>query len=77
VNRPCGYESGLGKSFPENTEAVQKFAAATYLTGFGPRRGFFTLPNTILHEGPRQQAEFLNRLQQSLSNQLGWAFRRC
>ena len=31
--------------------------------GLGPGGGFFTLPNTILHEGPRQQAEFLNELQ--------------
>jgi beta-glucosidase len=42
---------------------VRKFAAGTYLKGFGPGGGFFTLPNTILHEGPRQQAEFLNQLQ--------------
>ena len=31
--------------------------------GIGPGGGFFTLPNTILHEGTRQQAEFLNELQ--------------
>ena len=63
MNMPCVYESGLGNSTPEKTEAVQKFAAGTYIKGFGPGGGFFTLPNTILHEGPRQQAEFLNRLQ--------------
>jgi beta-glucosidase len=63
MNMPCVYESGLGNSIPEKTEAVQKFAAGTYLRGFGPGGGFFTLPNTILHEGPRQQAEFLNQLQ--------------
>src|SRR5689334_20145828 len=63
MNMPCVYEEGLGKTIHEKTEAVQKFAAGTYLQGFGPGGGFFTLPNTILHDGPRQQAEFLNRLQ--------------
>jgi beta-glucosidase len=63
MNMPCVYEGGLGGGIPEKMEAVQKFAAGTYLPGFGPGGGFFTLPNTILHEGTRQQAEFLNRLQ--------------
>jgi beta-glucosidase len=63
MNMPCVYEEALGKTIPEKTEAVQKFAAGTYLQGFGPGGGFFTLPNTILHEGTRQQAEFLNKLQ--------------
>jgi beta-glucosidase len=63
MNMPCVYEQGLGKTIPEKTDAVQKFAAGTYLHNFGPGGGFFTLPNTILHEGPRQQAEFLNKLQ--------------
>lgn len=64
MNMPCVYESGLGRGIPEKTDAVQKFAAGTLIKGFGPGGGFFTLSNTILHEGPRQQAEFLNRLQQ-------------
>jgi beta-glucosidase len=63
MNMPCVYEQALGKTIPEKNAAVQKFAAGTYLQGFGPGGGFFTLPNTILHEGPRQQAEFLNLLQ--------------
>jgi beta-glucosidase len=63
MNMPCVYESGLGKSIAEKTAAVQKFAAGTYVPGIGPGGGFFTLPNTILHEGPRQQATFLNQLQ--------------
>jgi len=63
MNMPCVYESGLGKSVAEKTEAVQRFAAGTWRKDFGPGGGFFTLSNTILHEGPRQQAEFLNRLQ--------------
>jgi beta-glucosidase len=63
MNMPCVYESELGNTIGKKTEAVQKFAAGTLVKGFGPGGGFFTLPNTILHEGPRQQAEFLNRLQ--------------
>lgn len=63
MNMPCVYESGLGRSIAEKTEAVQRFAAGTWRKDFGPGGGFFTLSNTILHEGPRQQAEFLNRLQ--------------
>ena len=63
MNMPCVYEEALGGNIPEKTAAVQRFAAGTYLKGFGPGGGFFTLPNTILHEGPRQQVEFLNRLQ--------------
>jgi len=63
MNIPCVYESALGNTIAEKTEAVQKFAVGTLLEKFGPGGGFFTLPNTILHEGPRQQAEFLNRLQ--------------
>ncbi len=63
MNMPCVYESELGNTMLEKTKAVQKFVDGTFLKGFGPGGGFFTLPNTILHEGPRQQAEFLNRLQ--------------
>jgi beta-glucosidase len=63
MNMPCVYEAGLGDNIPEKTAAVQKFAAGSYLKGLGPGGGFFTLPNTILHEGTRQQAAFLNQLQ--------------
>lgn len=63
MNMPCVYDGGLGNSIAEKTAAVQQFAAGTYVPGLGPGGGFFTLPNTILHEGPRQQAEFLNQLQ--------------
>ncbi len=63
INMPCVYVQELGRTIPEKTEGVQKFAAGTLIKGFGPGGGFFTLSNEILHEGPRQQAEFLNRLQ--------------
>jgi beta-glucosidase len=64
MNMPCVYESGLGESPAEKMAACRKFAEGTYVKGLGPGGGFFTLPNTILHEGPRQQAEFLNELQE-------------
>ena len=64
MNMPCVYEAGLGNTIAEKTAAVEKFAAGSYVPGLGPGGGFFTLPNTILHEGPRQQAVFLNHLQQ-------------
>ena len=63
MNMPCVYEAGLRGTIAAKTQAVQRFAAGTYVEGLGPGGGFFTLPNTILHEGPRQQAEFLNKLQ--------------
>ena len=64
MNMPCVYESGLGESIAEKMAACRKFAEGTYVKGLGPGGGFFTLPNTILHEGPRQQADFLNELQE-------------
>ncbi len=64
MNMPCVYEDRLGEGVPAKTEAYRRFAAGTYEPGIGPGGGFFTLPNTILHEGPRQQALFLNELQE-------------
>jgi len=63
LNMPCVYERALGATVEEKAEGVRAFALGTHLEGIGPGGGFFTLPNTILHEGPRQQAEFLNELQ--------------
>ena len=60
MNMPCVYEDGLGKTIPEKMEGVRRFAEGTWIKGFGPGGGFFTLPNNILLEGPRQQAEFMN-----------------
>jgi beta-glucosidase len=64
MNMPCVYESGLGESVAEKMAAVRKFAEGTYVNGIGPGGGFFTLPNTILHAGPLQQARFMNELQE-------------
>jgi beta-glucosidase-like glycosyl hydrolase/peptidoglycan/xylan/chitin deacetylase (PgdA/CDA1 family) len=63
MNMPCVYEDALGESIAEKTEACRRLAEGTYVPDIGPIGGFFTLPNTILHEGPRRQAEFLNELQ--------------
>jgi beta-glucosidase len=64
MNMPCVYQEELGKTIPEKMQACKKFAEGTYLKNFGPGGGFFTLPNTILHESTRQQVQFLNELQQ-------------
>jgi beta-glucosidase len=64
MNMPCVYEDRLGEGIPAKTEACRRFAAGTSEPGLGPGGGFFTLPNTILHEGSRQQALFLNELQE-------------
>lgn len=63
LNLPCVYVDDLGKTIPEKLEACKKFAAGTYTDEIGPGCGFFTLANEILHEGPRQQAEYFNQLQ--------------
>ena len=63
LNMPCVYVNELGKDIPAKMEGCRKFTEGTYVKGLGPGGGFFTLTNTILHEGTRQQAEFLNELQ--------------
>ncbi len=63
INMPCVYEPRLGRDDQAKLEACRRFAEGSYEPGIGPGGGFFTLPNTILHEGPRQQAEYLNELQ--------------
>jgi beta-glucosidase len=63
MNMPCVYVDQMGKTIPLKMEACRRFTEGTREAALGPGGGFFTLPNTILHEGPRQQAEFLNELQ--------------
>jgi beta-glucosidase len=63
MNMPCVYEDGLGESREAKVDGVRRFAAGRQVEGLGPGGGFFTLPNTILHEGTRQQVEFVNALQ--------------
>jgi beta-glucosidase len=63
LNWPCVYVSELGDDIPTKMESCRKFAAGTLVGGLGPGGGFFTLANTILHQGPEQQASFFNELQ--------------
>ncbi len=63
LNMPCVYVNQLGRDIPTKLEACRKFTEGTFEPGIGPGGGFFTLANTILHKGPRQQAEYFNELQ--------------
>ena len=63
LNLPCVYVDQLGKTIPEKMNACRRFAAGTYTNEIGPGCGFFTLADNILHEGPKQQAEYFNELQ--------------
>jgi beta-glucosidase-like glycosyl hydrolase len=63
LNLPCVYVDQLGKNIPEKMAACRRFAAGTYTDEIGPGSGFFTLADTILHEGTEQQVEYFNALQ--------------
>ncbi len=63
LNWPCVYAGELGDDLPTKMESCRKFAAGELVAGLGPGGGFFTLANTILHEGPGRQARFFNELQ--------------
>jgi beta-glucosidase len=69
LNLPCVYVGELGNDIPSKMEACKKFAAGTYTEEIGPACGFFTLANEILHDGPRQQAEYFNELQRIAQTQ--------
>lgn len=63
LNLPCVYVDQLGKRIPEKMQACRRFAAGTYTDEIGPGAGFFTLADTILHEGTEQQVGYFNELQ--------------
>src|SRR5438309_3207829 len=63
LNLPSVYVDQLGKTIPGKIAACKRFAAGTYTSEIGPGCGFFTLADTILHEGVRQQVEYFNELQ--------------
>jgi beta-glucosidase len=63
MNMPCVYEHGLGRDEKSKFDGCRKFTAGSMEEGVGPGGGFFTLTNEILHDGPRQQAGFINELQ--------------
>jgi len=64
INMPCVYEDRLGRDVAGKTEGCKKFTLGQSEPGVGPGGGFFTLANTILLEGPGQQAKVFNELQQ-------------
>jgi beta-glucosidase len=63
LNVPAVYVDGLGKEAVTKMEGCRKFAAGTLTQEIGPAGGFFTLADTVLHDGAVQQAEFFNQLQ--------------
>lgn len=63
MNMPCVYKNELGKDIQSKMDGCRKFAEGILEEGIGPGGGFFTLSNTILHNGTRQQVTFLNELQ--------------
>jgi beta-glucosidase len=63
LNMPCAYFAELGRTVPEKMDGVKSFTSGDFEDGIGPGGGFFTLPNNVLHEGPVQQAHFMNELQ--------------
>ncbi len=65
MNMPCVYEGPLGRTIQEKTDAVKKLTEGSFESMPGPIGGFFTLANTILHEGTLQQANFFNELQKT------------
>ena len=69
LNLPCVYVKDLGTDIRSKLEACRRFAAGTQTQEIGPGCGFFTLANEILHEGPRQQAEYFNELQKIAETQ--------
>lgn len=63
MNMPCVYVNELGRDIPSKTAACRKLTEGTFKDYLGPIGGFFTLANTILHEGTQQEADFFNELQ--------------
>ena len=63
INMSVANSGKIGSTNEERFENIRKYAAGTMRPGVGPAGGIFTLPNTLLQEGPRQQAEFMNELQ--------------
>ncbi len=79
INMPCAYQKGIGWGLEARGQGVHgtlslevrkkqmegalQFARGTHNDVIGPGGGFFTLPDRLIYEGPRQQAELLNELQ--------------
>jgi beta-glucosidase len=69
MNMPCVYVSELGNGIPDKLEGCKKMTEGKFKEGLAPIGGFFTLANTILHEGTHQQAEYFNGLQKIATEQ--------
>jgi beta-glucosidase len=54
----------LGRDPASKTAASERYAEGTFTDEIGPAGGFFGVANSNLKEGPRQQAELFNRLQE-------------
>jgi beta-glucosidase len=63
LNMPCVYVDQLGRDLATKMNACKRFTEGTYTDEIGPGGGFFTLANTILKEGVRQQVHYFNGLQ--------------
>jgi beta-glucosidase len=63
LNVPAVYVGELGEGIPAKMEGCRKFTAGTLTKEIGPGGGFFTLADTVLREGPVQQAEYFNEVQ--------------
>ena len=57
MNMPALFVKDLGESIEEKMEGCKEFARGTYEEGIGPGGGFYSIPDKMLHNGPRQQAE--------------------
>ncbi|MGA3164828.1 MAG: glycoside hydrolase family 3 C-terminal domain-containing protein [Terriglobia bacterium] len=63
LNMPVVFLEHLGKDRLHRVEACKRFAEGTYTDDIGPGGGFFALATTILFDDARQQAEYINQLQ--------------
>ncbi len=63
LNMPVVFVDQLGKDRALKIEACKRFAEGTYTDDIGPGGGFFALATTILFDDARQQAEYINQLQ--------------
>ncbi len=63
LNMPCVYLRQLGRSPSEKLEGCRRFTLGTLTDEIGPGGGFFTLANTALPGGAREQALYFNELQ--------------
>ncbi len=64
MNMPCCYLGVFGRTHEQGIEFAKKFAEGTVRDDLGPGGGFFTLANSVLDQGTKQQADVFNALQE-------------